>query len=100
MSDMLSRVAGAPITWGADASAGWGYLMDPARVMSEMREAGLSATELGPDGFLPSDPQELKDFVAGYDMSMVGGFVPAILYRDQDMDADDLRAKFRALTSR
>ena len=88
MSDMLSRVAGAPITWGADASAGWGYLMDPARVMSEMREAGLSATELGPDGFLPSDPQELKDFVAGYDMSMVGGFVPAILYRDKDMDAD------------
>jgi len=57
-------------------------------VMSEMREAGLSATELGPDGFLPSDPQELKDFVAGYDMSMVGGFVPAILYRDTDMDAD------------
>ena len=88
MSDMLSRVAGAPITWGADASAGWGYLMDPARVMSEMREAGLSATELGPDGFLPSDPQELKDFVAGYGMSMVGGFVPAILYRDKDMDAD------------
>ncbi|MBL6834997.1 MAG: TIM barrel protein [Candidatus Nanopelagicales bacterium] len=88
MSDMLSRVAGAPITWGADASAGWGYLMDPARVMSEMREAGLSATELGPDGFLPSDPQELKDFVAGYGMSMVGGFVPAILYQDKDMDAD------------
>ena len=88
MSDMLSRVAGAPITWGADASAGWGYMMDPARVMSEMREVGLSATELGPDGFLPSDPEELKDFVAGYDMSMVGAFVPAILYRDTDMEAD------------
>lgn len=87
MSDMLSRVAGAPITWGADASPGWGYMMDPKRVLAEMREVGLSATELGPDGFLPSDPDELEDFVAGYEMSMVGGFVPAILYQDQNMDA-------------
>lgn len=87
MSDMLSRVAGAPISWGADASPGWGFMMDPARVMSEMREVGLRATELGPDGFLPSDPQELKDFVAGYDMTMVGGFVPAILYQDEDIEA-------------
>lgn len=86
MSSMLSRVAGAPITWGADASVGWGYLMDPRRVMAEMREAGLSATELGPDGFLPSDPEELKDFVAGYDMSMVGGFVPAVLYQERDIE--------------
>ena len=80
MSDMLSRVAGAPITWGVDGSVGWGYTMDPKRVMAEMREVGLGATELGPDGFLPSDPDELKDFVAGYELSMVGGFVPAILY--------------------
>ena len=102
MSDMLSRVAGAPITWGADASEGWGYLMDPKRVMAEMREAGLSATELGPDGFLPTDPEELKDFVAGYDMSMVGGFVPAILYQDQDIEAQSrlLRARERSVGRR
>ncbi len=87
MSDMLSRVAGAPITWGVDGSPGWGHAMDPTRVMAEMREVGLSATELGPDGFLPSDPDELKDFVAGYEMTMVGGFVPAVLYQDEDIDA-------------
>ncbi len=87
MSDMLSRVAGAPITWGVDGSPGWGHAMDPGRVMSEMREVGLSATELGPDGFLPADPEELKDFVASFDMAMVGGFVPAILYQDQDIEA-------------
>jgi inosose dehydratase len=87
VSDMLSRVAGAPITWGVDGSPGWGHAMDPGRVMSEMREVGLSATELGPDGFLPADPEELKDFVASFDMAMVGGFVPAILYQDQDIEA-------------
>ena len=47
MSDLLERVAGAPITWGVDGSPGWGYLMDRERVLREMVESGLSATELG-----------------------------------------------------
>ena len=54
VSDLLERVAGAPITWGVDGSPGWGYLMDRERVLREMVESGLSATELGPDGYLPT----------------------------------------------
>ncbi len=81
MSDLLARVAGAPITWGVDESPGWGFLMARDRVLSEMRESGLAATELGPDGFLPTDPSELQTYVAGYGMSVIGGFVPALLYR-------------------
>lgn len=86
MSDLLRRVAGAPITWGVDGSPGWGYLMDRERVMREMVESGLSATELGPDGYLPTDPVELKDFLARFEMSIVGGFVPALLYRPDQID--------------
>ena len=41
MSDLLERVAGAPITWGVDGSPGWGYLMDRDRVLREMVESGL-----------------------------------------------------------
>jgi inosose dehydratase len=86
MSDLLERIAGAPITWGVDESPGWGHLLGRDRVLAEMRESGLSATELGPDGFLPTDPAELRDYVAGYDMSVVGGFVPALLYRPDRID--------------
>jgi inosose dehydratase len=86
MTDFLDRVAGAPITWGVDGSPGWGHLMDADRVMSEMVDAGLRATELGPDGFLPTDPDELIDYIAGFDLAMVGGFVPAVLYRDDDLE--------------
>ncbi len=86
MSDLLERVAGAPITWGVDGSPGWGYLMDRDRVLREMVESGLSATELGPDGYLPTDPGELKEFLDRFDMSIVGGFVPALLYRDDRID--------------
>lgn len=82
----LDRIAGAPITWGVDGSPGWGFLLPPERVMQEMADSGLSATELGPDGYLPNDPHELKDFVAGYQLQIVGGFVPALLYRPDRLD--------------
>jgi inosose dehydratase len=86
VSDLLERVAGAPITWGVDGSPGWGYLMDRDRVMREMVESGLSATELGPDGYLPTDPVELGEYLAKFDLSIVGGFVPALLYRPDKIE--------------
>jgi len=86
VSDLLERVAGAPITWGVDGSPGWGFLMDRDRVLREMVESGLSATELGPDGYLPTDPVELQEFLDRFEMSIVGGFVPALLYREDRVD--------------
>ena len=86
VSDLLERVAGAPITWGVDGSPGWGHLMGRDRVLREMVESGLSATELGPDGYLPTDPVELGEFLDQYDMSIVGGFVPALLYREDRIE--------------
>lgn len=95
MTDLLERVAGAPITWGVDESPGWGHLMGRDRVLTEMKEAGLSATELGPDGFLPIDTSELREYIAGYDLSVVGGFVPALLYRPEVIE-DELEYVRRA----
>ncbi|MGB9359402.1 MAG: TIM barrel protein [Acidimicrobiia bacterium] len=86
MSDVMSRVAGAPITWGVDGSPGWGHLMDVERVLTEMHEVGLQATELGPDGYLPRDPQELSALLDRHGLALIGGFVPAVLYRDDMAD--------------
>jgi len=88
VSALLERVAGAPITWGVDGSPGWGHLMSRDRVMREMVESGLSATELGPDGYLPTDPAELQEFLAQFGLSIVGGFVPALLYRQDRIDSE------------
>ncbi len=82
----LDRIAGAPITWGVDGSPGWGYLMDPVRVLDEMRSVGLKATELGPDGYLPSDPGELGRLLSSHELSLIGGFVPLTLYRGELVD--------------
>jgi inosose dehydratase len=47
----MNRIAGAPISWGVCEVPGWGYQLEPNKVLAEMRELGLAATELGPDGF-------------------------------------------------
>jgi inosose dehydratase len=84
---VLDRLAGAPISWGVCEVPGWGIELSPRRVLGEMRDLGLTATELGSDGYLPTDPAELKDLCAEYDLAMIGGFVPLVVHRADQYDA-------------
>jgi len=84
-ASIRARIAGAPISWGVCEVPGWGYQLQPSRVLSEMRELGLAATEFGPDGFLAEDPQAKAEQLASYDMKAVGGFLPVLLH-DPDHD--------------
>src|SRR6266511_692122 len=77
---LLDRVAGAPISWGVCEVPDWGYQLPPDRVLGEMRELGLAATELGPDGFLPGDPPAWAGLLDAYGLHAVGGFVPLVLH--------------------
>ena len=74
------RIAGAPISWGVCEVPGWGHQLAPDRVLAEMRDAGLAATEFGPDGFLPADPGERSALLKSYGLGAVGGFVPVVLH--------------------
>jgi inosose dehydratase len=74
------KIAGAPISWGVCEVPGWGHQLDPERVLSEMGRAGLSATELGPDGFLPAEPGELTALLNRHGLSCVGSFAPVLLH--------------------
>ena len=80
---LLSRIASAPVTWGVEGSPGWGHLMNRERVLAEMQQVGLSATELGPDGYLPGDVDELRALLDRFGLTLIGGFVPAVLYRPE-----------------
>lgn len=75
-----ARVAGAPISWGVCEVPGWGYQLPAERVMAEMERLGLTATEFGPDGFLPDEPEDRKTFLETYNLQAVGGFVPVVLH--------------------
>ena len=80
MSDFLSRVQSAPISWGICEVPGWGAMLPTPRVLSEMAAMGMTATELGAPGFLPTDPDEVKAELAAYGMTLMGGFTPVVLH--------------------
>ena len=78
----LARVAGAPISWGVCEVPGWGHQLEVERVLREMRDLGLTATEFGPDGFLPAPADERRAVLDAAGLRALGGFVPVVLHRE------------------
>jgi inosose dehydratase len=74
------KIAGAPISWGVCEVPGWGYQLRPDRVLAEMREVGLTATEFGPEGFLPAQPDAMARVLDQHSLQAVGGFTPLLLH--------------------
>ena len=68
------------------------------RVLREASSLGLSAVEAGPEDLLPPDPAEVSEVLARYDLSLVGGFVPAVLHeqelRERELALVERRARF------
>jgi inosose dehydratase len=72
----MARVAGAPISWGICEVPGWGMQLPVERVLSEMHDLGLTTTELGAIGWLPTDPDALKPVLDAHALRVSGAFVP------------------------
>jgi inosose dehydratase len=83
MTSGIDRVAGAPISWGVCEVPGWGYQMQADRVLAQMREIGLRATELGADGFLPAAPEGKAETLKRYGLHGLGNFTPVVLHDPQ-----------------
>ena len=77
----IHRIAGAPISWGVCEVPNWGYQLTPERVLAEMQDVGLSATELGPDGFLPANPGQMAKVLDAHQLTAVGGFSPLLMHQ-------------------
>jgi inosose dehydratase len=84
----MPRVAGAPISWGVCEVPGWGYQMEADKVLDEAASLGLTALEAGPDGFLPGEPQEMANLLSEHGLELVGGFVPAVLHRQEARESE------------
>jgi inosose dehydratase len=73
----------APDSWGV-----W-FANDPHQVgwkqyLDEIAAAGYLYTELGPQGFMPQDPEQLKDELAARSLTVCGGTVFAGLHKGAD----------------
>ncbi|MGH1488983.1 MAG: sugar phosphate isomerase/epimerase family protein [Acidimicrobiales bacterium] len=86
----MQRLATAPISWGICEVPGWGVQLPVERVLAEMVELGFPATELGSDGYLPTDPAELRSLLESYNLTLLAGFVPVVIH-DPDQADETLR---------
>lgn len=94
--DLNKQLAGAPISWGVCEANGWGYQIEADQVLTEMRECGITATELGPDGYLPQDAKELARVLDGHGLDLCGAFVPIVLHKKNRLKASYERARRQA----
>jgi inosose dehydratase len=71
---MTIRIGNAPCSWGVEFAA------DPRNptwqhVLKECAEAGYKGIELGPVGFMPEDPAQLKEGLEEHGLELIGGVV-------------------------
>ena len=91
----------APDSWGV-----W-FPDDPQQVpwhvfLDEVVEAGYTHIELGPYGYLPTDPEQLRDELGGRGLTLTGGAVFAGLHRGAEAyetALEDYRQEARLLTA-
>ena len=95
---LQERMAGAPISWGICEAPGWGAQLPVDRVLGEMREVGLQATELGAAGWLPTDAEGIRAATSKYDLSVIAAFVPLVLHDATRLAASLASARQTALT--
>jgi inosose dehydratase len=93
------RIAGAPISWGVCEAPGWGYELPPDRVLGEMRELGLRATELGPTGYLGQGPPDVRRLLDRYGLRLAGGFLPVPMHVPTARDMAEARSAMETLAA-
>lgn len=70
------KVATAPVSWGVMEVEGWSGQKPYSKMLDEMAEAGYAGTELGPYGYLPTEPEHLIAELAARGLQLVSAFVP------------------------
>jgi inosose dehydratase len=81
---MNIKVGNAPVSWGVMEVAGWGKQIPYSQVLDEIAAAGYAGTELGPFGYLPTEPKDLSAALSSRGLELVASFVPIPLaHRDR-----------------
>jgi inosose dehydratase len=93
------RLAGAPISWGVCEAPGWGLELPANRVLAEMSALGLTATELGPTGYLGAEPADVQAGLSAAGLRLIGGFLPVPMHVDPALDLSDARSAMKVLAA-
>src|SRR5215471_346962 len=74
------HIANAPCSWGALEFEGLeGQEIAYGQMLDELRDTGYVGTELGDWGYMPTDPDVLREELGRRERALVGAFVPVPL---------------------
>jgi inosose dehydratase len=76
---MTIRIASAPVSWGIYEFEGIEPKFRYTQVLDEIAETGYTGIELGPYGYLPTDPAVLRDELQKRGLQLLSAFVPVRL---------------------
>lgn len=79
----MIQIANAPCSWGALEFELEGKSLGYEQVLSEMVETGYVGTELGDWGFMPTNPNDLKDKLKEKNLQLLGAFVPVAMSKKE-----------------
>lgn len=76
---MTIRIASAPVSWGIYEFEGIEPKFKYTQVLDEIAETGYTGIELGPYGYLPTDPAVLREELQKRGLQLLSAFVPVRL---------------------
>lgn len=75
----MIKIANAPCSWGVLEFDLEGEAAGYAQVLDEIVQTGYQGTELGDWGFMPTDPDQLRQEIHSRGLTLLGAFVPVML---------------------
>lgn len=89
---MPIRIASAPVSWGIYEFKDIEPKYPFARVLDEMVETGYTGLELGPWGYLPTDPDKLRPELEKRGLQLLSSYVPVKLVDASAHEAGEAHA--------
>lgn len=74
------QIGNAPCSWGKIETIGTGAPIDYPQMLDELAATGYTCTELGDWGYMPTNPQQLREELAKRNVKMAGSWVSIRLY--------------------
>jgi inosose dehydratase len=88
----MIKVASAPVSWGIYEFEGIKPKFPYTQVLDEIAETGYTGIELGPYGYLPTDPAHLREELGKRHLQLLSAFVPVKLVDSKAWEAGALTA--------
>lgn len=82
----MIKIANAPCSWGVLEFDLEGQAAGYAQVLNEMVETGYAGTELGDWGFMPTEPEALREEIEKRSLVMLGAYVQSAYSKPEAHD--------------